>query len=343
MAGWMAAIQAAIALYGASESQGQIGQGISDIKNSTKFNPQNLFGPMGTFMQEGNTNMRAQENAAQMANRGVLSGMNPYLLSGGMANDPGLVSAMEGNNIGGAFQNAQGLQSLMMGNQAFGNLGQMQQGLLGAGGAAFGASADQSQLINQNLAASNALAAPGENDLINRVQDRLFAQGRLGSTGGSQEFGNTIGAIQNQRNQRVLGAQQLGLQQQGQLQNFGLGAFNQAAGIEGQGFGQGLQALQQNQSSGQNRLQNAMGLFGFGRDTMQSQFGLGLQGQQGMLNQDQYLMNSILGLMNSENGRIGAMGMSNQAMANLYGGGAAGTSGMMGGLSSALGGMSFGG
>ena len=345
MAGWAAAIQAAISLYGQNQMKAQIQDGQKTISGMAEFNPQQVQGPMGHFFQPGNTTMQAEETAGSAANRGVLGAMNPNLLGGGMFNMNNFQNAFQSGtaDMNPAFQNAQQGLGQQMGQSAFGNLGQMHQGMLGMASNAFGQAGNQDALIQQQLAASNALAAPGENDLINRTQNRLFSQGRLGSTGGSQEFGNTIGSIQQQRNQRVLGAQGLGLQQQGQLQNFGLGAMQQAGQFEGQGFGQMLGSLQQNQSAGQQRLQNANNMFGLGRDTFGQQFGLGLQGQQGQLNQDNFLMQSILGLMNSENGRIGATGMHASALGNLFGGGAAATGGAMGGLANSIGSMDFGG
>ncbi len=351
MAGWAAAIQAAISLYGDHQVQNQLDQGIRKIGNATRFNPVTATGAFGDFGLDsyrnaltGEKTFRARENQGAQDIRGVLSQMNPMLLAGGLFNDQGFQNAFQTSNAGmaGDFSNAQNALSQQMGGSMFGNLGAMQQGLFGAGSNALMQSQNQNQLIGQNLAASNALAQPFENDLINRTQDRLFAQGRLGSSGGSQEFGNTMGAIMGQGNQRILNAQNLGLAQQGQLQQFGLGALGQSQGIERQQFGQNLQALQQNQSAGQNRLQNAMGMFGLGRDTFGQQFGMGLQGQQGQLSQDQFMMNMMMGLLNNETGRIGAMGMTNQALASLYGGGAAETGGMFGGMASAFGGMDFG-
>lgn len=359
MAGWAAAIQAAISLYGDHQVQNKIGNGVRKIQGMAEFNPQTLFGNFGNFGMDTTftpefvgattgtttTGMRAQEDAGSAASRGVLGVMNPNLLAGGMFNDQGFQNAFNQGNAGmaGDFGNAQNQMSQMMGNSAFGNLGMMQNGMMGAGFGALNQAQNQNQLIGQNLAASNALAQPFENDLINRTQDRLFAQGRLGSSGGSQEFGNTMGAIMGQGNQRILNAQQLGLQQQGQLQQFGLGAMGQAGQFEGQQFGQNLGALQQNQSAGQSRLQNAMGMFGLGRDTFGQQFGLGLQGQQGVTSQNQFMLQALLGIMNSENSRIGATGQHANAMAGLIGGGAAESGGMFGGLGSMMGGMDFGG
>ena len=197
-------------------------------------------------------------------------------------------------------------------------------------------------LIQQNLGASRALAADFENDLINRVQNKLFAQGRLGTTGGAQQFGETINAIAGQDTQRVLNAQQLGLGQQQFLSGLGMQSIGAGLGAEQQGFNQLLQSITQNQTAGQTRLQNAMGLFGLGRDTFESQFGLGLQGSQGQLSRDQFLAQTMLGLLNAESGRIGATGMGTQALAGLYNNQGGLIAGLAGGLSSGLSGMGGG-
>jgi hypothetical protein len=345
MAGWGAAIQAAISLYGDHQVQNKIGNAGRKLRGSVKFDPKNITdSPFGRFVFDNQGNpFDIQEDSGAAQNRQVQNAMNPYLLSGGMFNNADLQSALENNDIAGTFQGAQQGFQQQMGNSMFGNMGAMQQGLFGQGSNALMQAGNQQGLINQNLQASRAAAQPFEDRLMNRTQNQLFSQGRLGSSGGSQQYGDMIGSIMGADTQRILNSQQMGLANRNQMQQFGMGALQQAQGIEGQQFGQNLGALQQNQSAGQQRLQNAQGLFGLGRDTMGQQMGLGFQGQQGQLNQNQFMQQMILGLMNSENNRIGAMGMTNQALAGLYGGGAAESGGMMGGLASSIGGMDFGG
>lgn len=316
----------------------QLGSGIKDIKDLAAFNPQNAGGPFGAFgFTDGGGFFT--EDPTSAAIRAALGGSVPGLLGGGLFNNADLQDALANADITGAFGGAQGALGQQIGSSAFGNLGALQSGLLGAGFGALGQAGDQSALIQQNLDASRALAQPFEDRLLNRTQNQLFAQGRLGTTGGAQQFGETIGTIQRGDQQRVLNAQNLGLQQQGQLQNFGLGALQGARQTEGLGFSQMLQALQQNQSSGQQRLQNAMGLFGLGTNTFNQQFGLGLQGQSGLMNQNQFGLQGLLGLLNAEANRIGATGMHAQSLGNLHSnkGGLLGS--LFGGLGDALGGL----
>jgi hypothetical protein len=152
---------------------------------------------------------------------------------------------------------------------------------------------------------------------------------------------------------RVLGAQQLGLQQQGQLAGQGLSAFGQGTGLFGAsqaagaqnfgqqlqglagqqgigmgteqlGFSQALQGLQQNQSAGQQRLQNAMNLFGLGSEQFQQgqqgrrqDFLAGLQGQEGLNQQQQLMQQLFLGSLGADAQRIGAQADFSRANTDL--------------------------
>lgn len=389
---WIGALASvASSLMGASSMRSAMNQGRNDIRSLAQFTPAQFYAPNGFgisrqgfgaegTMQRGLNDMTGQGSAGLMA--------------GGMFNNPIFQQAFQNNDINSPFQEAQaGLQQQMPGS-AFGGMGGMfnQNALLsnmfgqqaaagpqdltgGMQGALFGQgfqnlqnAGNQQGLMQQNLDASRAFAQPYEDRQTNALESRMFAQGRLGSTGGSQQFGDHMSALSNADNTRIMNAQQLGQGSQGLMQQLGLGQLGQAQGLmgqnlgqhqfnanasnmfsqgamgaEGQQFAQILQALGQNQSAGQQRLGNAMSLFGLGNDTFNQSFGLGLQGQQQLTARDQLFANLFLGQQNAAAGRLGAGGIHSQALGSLAGGTASGMGGLFGGLGSALGGLLKGG
>jgi hypothetical protein len=344
---YAAIIAAIISAAGQAETSRGLGHASQRIRQSTKFQPGQVNGPFGSIgydpwraAHDGFITFNPQESGFNQDIRNTMGIMNPFLLSGGLFQDPGMQAGFNAasGDMAGAFGNAQSALGQQMSPEMFGNLQASNQGLFGAGMAALG-NTDQSALIDQVINSNRALTQPFQDRQFNKLQDRLFAQGRLDSSGGSRDTTNLLSEFQRQDFQNVMGGQQLGLNALQNNRGFGMAALSGAAGLENQGFNQMLGSLRQNQSAGQGRLQNAMSMFGLGRDTFGQQFGLGLQGQQGMLNQDNFLMQAILGLMNAESGRIGAMGLSNQALANLAGGQAGSNSGFFGGLSDSIMGM----
>ena len=116
--------------------------------------------------------------------------------------------------------------------------------------------------------------------------------------------------------------------------------FGQAAqGNEQQQFMQMLQAMGQNQSSGQQRLTNSMNLFGLGRDTQNTAFNQGLAGQGALQANDQMFANLFLGQQNADANRIGAQALNSQSLASLASGQGGAGSGLFGGIGDALGGI----
>jgi hypothetical protein len=95
-------------------------------------------------------------------------------------------------------------------------------------------------------------------------------------------------------------------------------------GTEQLGFSQALQGLQQNQSAGQQRLQNAMNLFGLGSEQFQQgqqgrrqDFLTGLQGQEGLNQQQQLMQQLFLGSLGADAQRIGAQADFSRANTDL--------------------------
>ena len=182
-----------------------------------------------------------------------------------------IMQAIQGNTTGALA--GQGLQSQFF-NQA--NLGQdpafmQQQAALAQG---FDPSQfDVRDIINQRLSALNQAAAPGETQARQDFLSAAQGSGR-GATTGGMKLAEQFGAGQQRAaDERILAAEQFGLQTQGQL------------------FGQGLQSHQQNLTAGQTRLSNMLGIFGLGSGALSQDltgakdfFGLG-QNQQQIENQ----------------------------------------------------------
>lgn len=151
-------------------------------------------GPQNAALQSGLFNQfSGLQNAALNSIQGApqVGGYNPY--------------AADLSGAGGLFQQSANL----------------------AGQAAF----DPTNMVNDRLSLLRQQAAPQEEQAFNSLQNRLFSQGRLGSTGGSRDieaFARGLGSVD--------------LQRQVEAQNLGLGAQQQSAGILAQqaGLFQGL-------------------------------------------------------------------------------------------------------
>ena len=214
--------------------------------------------------------------------------------------------------------------------------------MFGQGANLLNQAGNTSGLVQQQLDASRAMADPFEARQRNQLDSKLFAQGRLDSTGGHQQFGDLLQRQGSADQQRIMNAQQTGLQNQQQLGQMGLGAMGQGNTLmgnnigafgqnfggfqnamgqgmqaEGQGFSQMGQALGMNQSAGQNRLQNAMGMFNLGSGAQNTGFNQGLAGMQGLGNQQSIQNQLFLGSLNADANRIGAQGQFADAQAQL--------------------------
>lgn len=375
-----------MSLFGGISNVQEVGRTRADINNMAEFNPMNFGGPGGMARFNGGTGS-FQLGPELQAAQSLMGMQAPALLAGGMFNSPFLQDALNQNNIAGAlgqansalgtqaspFFNQQGFQNIGNSVSNLGNFfsgaatqgptdlsGGLQSNLFARGSANQAAASDQSGLFNQALGTMRTAAQPAQNQLLNRVQDRLFAQGRLGSTGGAQEMESLF----NSFGQQDLGFQQAAFGQANQQQNFlaGLGSdqigaatnlfgqnlnqYNQnvgnaqgflgmGAGLEGQGFQQMLQALGQNQSAGLQRLQAAQGLFGLGNDVFNQQFTLGLGAQEGLLNSGRFGLENVLGLGNLEANRIGATGQHARSLAEVQ----QSSGGLLGNLLGGLGGL----
>ena len=345
MSGWAAAIQAAISLYGQHAASGQLDQTTRRLRNMSRSGNAFGEGAFGSFenrQRPDSSVFRATEDPNSQQFRELLGSQGGQLLQGGLFNDPTFLGTFQSNDLGSAFGQAQGGNQVFQSPNAFGDFGGQVNNMFSQGNANLGRAGDVSGLVAQNLSASRALAEPFETDMRNNFFDSEFGK-TLGATTGSGRRGAAFADSLFRADQnRVLGAQQLGQQQQQFFGNLGQQQIGQGFAGEGQGFQQQLQSLQQNQTAGQTRLGNAMGLFGLGRDTQQSQFGLGLQSQQANLAQNQFLQNMMLGLLNADANRIGAQSGFAQPIGQLGSNQSAQTGGFFSGLGGMFGGMDFG-
>jgi hypothetical protein len=366
-------------LLGGLFANNQLSQGIDNIQGLAEFNPQNAaVGGLGQFGFGDQGASFQLDPALQAAQQGI-SGMLPGLLQGGLANQLNPAMASQGG-IGAAanqanlgfMQQAQGMFNPAMFGQTAGNIGGLgnffaQQAAQGPqdqfGGAAtnlFNQGFQNLQqagnvggLIQQNLDAANALAAPGEQQATNRFLDREFSLTGGATSGSGQRGGEFLQAQLAAGNQRVLNAQQFGSQEAARLGQLGLGQFGAGAGMvaqnlnfagqqagqaadfaglglgtEAQGFGQNIEALTTNQSAGERRLQNMLGLFGAQQGAFEGGVGLGLQGIGEQRAIGELGLQGILGLLNAEANRISGT----QGHANAIAGLSADKGGLLGGL-----------
>ena len=276
---------------------------------------------------------------------------------------------MGGSVFGGAgqqFNNSQGLSNAFAGQVAAGPQdlsGGFQNSMFNQGFQNQQNAADQSALYNQSLSQQREAFAPEAQRQQNAVEQSLFNKGMLGagSTATGEAFrglmeaqgaqdrafqDNAFGrAFQQQQFLGNMGQQQMGMGSQLMGQN--LGQFNQnvgnflntqqgAAGIEGQQFGQNLQANQFNNNAGQQRLQNSLGLFSQGNDMFNQSFGLGLQGAGQGMDMRRFGLDAASMPFQLQAGLLGAGGEHASALTAGASERAASTGGMFGGIADGL-------
>lgn len=101
------------------------------------------------------------------------------------------------------------------------------------------ASMDPNQIARQQYNMMSQLAAPGEHQARTGMENRLFSQGLLGSSGGAAQMGQmqqALGQADLQRQQQAMG---MGQQVQAQQMQNALGMIGAGQGM----FGQGLQGI----------------------------------------------------------------------------------------------------
>lgn len=323
-------------IFGASSGSSNY----SDMQEMMKYNPGGMTGAFGSgSFTDGMFN--AQQSPQEQARAAMMQQMFGNQMGGGMFQNQGFQNAFQQatGGMGGDYQNAQGLMSQMMGPQAFGNLQGATNQMMGQGMSNLQKAGDSSGLINQNLAASRALAQPFEEQQRNNFFDTEFGK-TMGATSGSGQRGMNFANMQSLADQqRIMNAQQLGADQQSRLGNLGMQQMQQGFAGEGQGFSQMLSALQQNQSSGQSRLQNAMGMFGMGNQMQDQGIKNALAMEGGLQGQNQFWMDMMNNLAGNESGRIGAQAGGMGALNKAEGTSASGWMSALGGLAGGIGGI----
>lgn len=302
---WLGALMGLGGLFGANKG---LDQARGDITGLAQFNPHGFSGG-GVNVGFGGDHGVVSFGPELQLLQALSTGAGAQGFGGGMFNNPIFQQAFQGNNLGGAFQNAQ-------------SLGTGGAGLLGGLGAQALAGSNNIGGMQQNVFDRlTALARPNENMAANRLLDSQFSRGIGGSTQGAIERAQAANQFLTAGDSRALQALQFAQGQQQQDRSFGAGALGQA-------FGQQL-------SSGQTRLQNALGLFGFGNDLRNQGISQGFQAQQGVQGNAALGLQAVLGALNAEAGRIGATGLHAQALGQL--GQAQG--GLLGGFMNSLGGF----
>lgn len=233
---------------------------------------------------------------------------------------------------------------------------------------------DQAGAYNPMQAATDrfnqmqSILQPYQDQQNSQLQDQLFRQGRLGSTGGSLQQQGLQDSFNSQANQNLLNAISSSEGTQNNLYNQGIGLANLGLGQQNQAYNQqynnaALQGNMQNEG-----IQNALNLGGaFGNLGMNlSNLGLnsyqtGLQGQLGALNTQQgaYGVQQILpntygniynsaqnytqnyNAMRAAQGNGGGLSGALGSLAGGFLGGMAGPIGM--GVGNSIGGSMFGG
>lgn len=333
----------------------------ADGRNDFRWSPEQQA--LQGLLQGGNAQMLG---GGLFNNAGFQNAFNQNDIAGALGQAQGsLQQQMSGNafgGLGGLYNQAGGLSGMFANQTAQGPqdlTGGLQGQLFNQGFGNQLAAGDQSALFNQSLNTQRAAATNGGllDTAINKFRDAGFATGRANTSAGArdqegflnsiaqQDLGfqnNAFGQAQQQQNfLGNLGSQQIGqgagllgqnLGQFNQGANFANMFGNQAQGMEGQGFAQMLQALQQNQSAGNQRLQNAQGLFGLGQNTLASSIGLGQAGFGANLDAQNLALQTILGMRGAENDRIQATGQHSDALANVQDSSGGGIGGFISGL-----------
>lgn len=143
--------------------------------------------------------------------------------------------------------------------QAF-DLAGLRGNVAGAANSALGiANQDPSQIAGQQLDILRQQAQPGEQRAVNSTLDRLFSQGRLGTTGGA----NIVGRLAESQNQADLGRQ--------------ITAFDFARGIQGDATNRAGALGGLSEQLAQGGFGRTLGAFDFAGKRAQDRFGVAQQ------------------------------------------------------------------
>jgi len=304
------------------------------------------FGDLFSQIQSGQA---GNQGFINMANQ-IGNNMGGFFDQAGQAGNPN--SAVNAANQFGLFsaQNAQfgqmagqnALNTANMFGQAQGGRNEgLAMGAFGRANDAFGNSNFDTNVADM-IARQRAFARPGEERAVNDKFQNLFSRGALSSTGGERQLGELALSQELADIQRVELGTQFGNQLTQQNRMFGMQNLQQGQGFRAQddafnaqraqmfgGFGQNLLGFGQNagqqgmgamfagnnlvNSRGQQRLQNAQGIFGFGQQAQNQNFQqqLGMFGANSQINSD---MRNLIAL----GGNLGQMQASAGANAGNF-------------------------
>lgn len=244
--------------------------------------PWNVQGLFGSAMFDPATRMASINADPQtVALRGLLGSNVSNLLGGaGLGGFQNFAAGLGNQALPGLFNEAQAA----LGNLPTDAFNQFNSTMANAQGLA---GQDVSSIINNRLGLLREQAAPQEQQAFKDLEQRLFSQGRLGTTGGSRNIEAFARGLAQADLARQIEAQNLGLQTQQQNLN--------AAGMLGnlglQNFGAALNYNDLGANRAAQRMQNAMGIFGFGQNLQQENTRAGIAGLTGLLGLDQNQMN----------------------------------------------------
>lgn len=233
-----------------------------------------------------------------------------------------------------SFLDAVARQDLGFQNNAFGQAQQQQQLLAQLGGQQMNQAGNIfGQNLGQNLGISQFM---NQQQLGQQGLRAEIGLGQLGQGLGQQRFTGQLGLDQTAQGAGLL-SQSLGQfnNQAGLASNF----MNLAGGFEGQGFGQNLQALQQNQSAGMQRLQSAQGLLGFGDSLFGSSFNRGLGATEGLLGIGGMGLEAAALPFQLQASLLGASGAHAGALSDMASASASARGGLFGGIADTIGGL----
>lgn len=274
-----------VAVAGAGASLlGGVMQGKSEKKAAAGMNPWNVSGLFGeaTFDPNSRTAKFAGDRYTTDARNMLGSNIANMFGGGGNQQFSQFAQGLGNEQLPGLFQQYQ-QQLGGMPSEAY---GQYQQQMGQAQGIA---NQDLQGLMGQKLNLLRQQAAPQEQQQYNSLQNRLFGQGRLGSTGGQGEVSAFARGLGEADLSRQMQAQQLGIQ----AQNQNLSQAGLLSELAGTGFANALNYNDIGVNRAAQRMQNAMGLFGFGNDLNANMQQQGLSGLQGMMGIDQNAMNAM--------------------------------------------------
>lgn len=204
------ALGAGAAVYGANQNT----NAAQSAQQAGQFKPYNIYGPQGTAQFNGtNINLGMDPGTQQLMQQLQQGGQGLFGQYLNSQSQPGSLNELAGEHDY-ANQYTDPTTFMQLGDSFLNQLG----------------STDPNQLASQYAGNLRQIDAQGENTAANSLANRLFSQGRLGSTGGQGMFGQ----LMNQQNlaqvNRQVAGQQYGQQSQNNMAALGSNLLNTGYG-----------------------------------------------------------------------------------------------------------------